>query len=109
MVQLLAQRQGHPVLLEGLPGLAQRQLGFPKQQDDAPLAAVLGLLLQHLKQGGQGVAVACLGETRGGFRRHRGQLELVAQLADTLLHDAGVGVHHPHTAATAILLVSRPS
>ena len=51
MVQLLAQRQGHPVVLEGLPGLAQRQPGFTKQPDDASLAAVLGLLLQRLKQG----------------------------------------------------------
>ena len=109
MVQLLAQRQGHPVVFESLPGLAQRQPGFPKQPDDASLAAIVSLLLQHLKQGGQGVAVACLGETRNGFRRHHGQLELVAQLADALLHDSGVGVHHPHTAATARLLVSGPS
>ena len=57
MVQLLAQRQGHPVVLEGLPGLTQRQPGFPKQPEDASLAAVLGFLLQHLKQGGKGVAV----------------------------------------------------
>ncbi len=113
MVQFLAQRQGHPVVLEGLPGLAQRQPGFPKQPDDASLAAILCLLLQHPKQGGQGVAVAEGGETVHRLGAHGGQLELVAQLADALLHDAGVGIDagvgHPHTPATAILLVSRPS
>ena len=61
------------------------------------MAAILGFLLQHLQEGGQGIAVAGLGETRHRLGAHGGQLELVAELADALPHDAGVGVHHPHT------------
>ena len=58
LVQLLPQRQGHPVVLEGFPGLARGKPGLPAQPVDAPVAAVLGLLLQHFKQGSQGIAVA---------------------------------------------------
>ena len=57
------------------------------QPVDAPVVAVLGFLFQHLKQGGQ--------------------LELVAQLADAVLDDAGV--RHAYTLATARLPVSRRS
>ena len=89
MVQLLAERQGHAVMLEGLPGLARGEQGRLTQPVDAPLAAVRGFLLQHLKQGGQGITASTLGETQGGLRRYCGQLELMAQLADALLHDAG--------------------
>ena len=63
------------------------------------MAAILGFLLQHLQEGGQGIAVAGLGETGHRLGAHGGQLELVAELTDALPHDAGVGVHHPHTRA----------
>ena len=92
-------------MLEGLPGLAGRQPGFPTAPDDATLPAVLRLLFQHLEEGGQGLAVAGGGETRCCFRPHRGQLELVAQIADAFLRDAGV--RHPHTPAVARLPVAR--
>ena len=107
MVQLLTQRQGHPVMLEGFPGLARGEPGRLTQPIDASLAAIVGFLFQHLKEDGQCFAVARGGETVHRLGAHGGQLELVAQLADTFLHDSGVGVNHPHTAATAILLVSR--
>ena len=48
MVKLLAQRQGHPVVLEGFPGLAREQPGLPAQPVDAPVAAIIGFLFQHL-------------------------------------------------------------
>ena len=58
VVQLLPQGQRHPVVLEGLPGFAGRQPRFPTAPDDAALLPVLGFLIQHLEEGGQGVAVA---------------------------------------------------
>ena len=94
-------------MLEGLPGLARGELGLLVQPADAPVAAVLGLLLRHLQEGGQGVAVAGGGETGHRPGSHGGQLELVAQLADAFLYDASV--HHPHTPAAARLTVSRLS
>ena len=48
MVKLLAQRQGHPVALEGFPGLARGQPGLPAQPVDAPVAAIIGFLFQHI-------------------------------------------------------------
>ena len=71
------------------------------------MTAVLGFLFQHLQKGGQGVAVAGGGEPGHRLGAHGGQLELVAQLADAFLHDAGV--RHPHTPALARLTVSRLS
>ena len=71
------------------------------------MAAVLGLLLQHFKQGSQGIAVAGGGETSHRLGAHRGQLELAAQFTDTFLNNAGV--RHPHTPAGARLTVSRRS
>ena len=108
---MLAQGQRHPVVLESLPGLARGQSGLPAQPVDAPVAAVLSLLLQHLEEGGQGLAVAGGGETSHRLGSHRGQLELAAQLTDTFLNDAGVGigVRHPHTPAVTRLTVSRRS
>ena len=100
MIQLMAQRQGDSVVLEGLPGLAGRQPGNLAQPVDASLTAILGFLLQHLKKGGQGVAVASGGETSHRLGPHAGQLELMAQLADAFLHDAGV--NHAHTPAMAM-------
>ena len=94
-------------MLEGLPGLAGRQPGLPAQPVDAPVAAVLGFLLQHLQEDGQGVAVAGGGETSRRLGAHRGQLELAAQLADALLNHAGV--RHAHTLTAARLPVSRRS
>ena len=107
LIQLLPQGQGHPVVLEGFPSLARGQPGHLAQPVDAPLAAVVSLLLQHLKKCGQGFAMAGGGETSHRLGPHGGQLELVAQLADALLHDAGV--HHPHTPAVARLPVSSRS
>ena len=107
VVQLLPQRQGDTVMLEGLPGLAGRQPGLPAQPVDAPVAAVLGFLLQHLQEDGQGVAVASGGETSHRLGAHRGQLELAAQLADALLNHAGV--RYAHTLTAARLPVSRRS
>ncbi len=102
--------KGHPLVFEGLPGLARGEFGSLTQAVDAPVAAVLGLLFQHLKEGGQGVAVASLGETGYRLGAHGDHLELAAQLADPFLHDTGVGVHHAHPAPTAARLpVSRPS
>ena len=63
LAQLLPQAQGHPVVLEGLSGLADGQLGCGAQPADAALLAVLGLLLQHFQQGLQGVAVPGGGES----------------------------------------------
>ena len=109
MIQLLALRQGDPVVLEGLPGLARGEPGLPAQPGDAPVATILRLLLQDLEEGGQGIAVAGRGETRHRLGAHGGQLELVAELADALLHDAGVGIHHPHTPDPVRLPLSSPS
>ena len=111
LIQMLSQSQGHPIMLEGFPGLARGQPGLLAQPVDAPVAAILGFLLQHLQEGGQGVAVAGLGETGHRLGPHSGQLELVAELADAIPHDAGVGVHHAHTPcpAAARLMVSSPS
>ena len=97
------------MVLEGLPSLSRGQPGCLTQPVDAPVAAIIGLLLQYLEEGGQGVAVAGLGETGHRLGAHGGQLEFAAQLADALLHDAGVGVHHPHTPAVTRLPVSRRS
>ena len=109
LVDLLSQRQWHPVVIESFPGLARGELGCLTQPVDAPVAAILGFLLQHFEKGGQSIAVASLGETGHRLGAHGGHLELVAELADALLHHAGVGVHHPHTPDPARLTVSRPS
>ena len=97
------------MVLEGFPGLARGEPGGLTQSIDAPVATILGLLLQHLQEGGQGVTVARLGETGHRLGAHGGQLEIAAQLADALLDHSGVGVHHPHTPDPARLTVSRPS
>ena len=109
VVQLLAQGQRHPVVLDSLPGLARGEPGPLTQPVDAPVAAVLGLLLQHLQEDGQGIAVAGSSETGHRLGAHRGQLELAAQLTDAFLHDAGVDDRHAHTPAGAKLTVSRRS
>ena len=96
-------------MLEGLPGLAGRQPGLPAQPVDAPVAAILSLLFQHLQEDGQGVAVASRSETGHRLRAHRGQLELAAQLTDAFLHHAGVDDRHAHTPTAARLTVSRRS
>ena len=44
------------MVLEGLPGPARGELGRLTQAVDAPLARILGFLLQHLQESGQGVA-----------------------------------------------------
>ena len=85
LVQLLPERQGHPVVLEGLPSLARGQPGCGAQPGDAPLPAVLGLLLQHLQEGLQGVAVAGGSEAGHRLLTHGGQPELVAQLPDPVV------------------------
>ena len=87
--------------------MPEGSLGYLAQPVDATLLPILGFLLQHLEEGGQSVAVTSGGETRRGFRPHRGQLELVAQIADAFLHDAGV--RHTHTSAVARLTVSKRS
>ena len=107
LIQLLPESQGHPVVLEGLPGLARGEPRRLTQPVDAPVAAILGFLFQHLEESGQSVAVAGFGETGHRLGTHGGQFELVAQLADAFLHHAVVGVRHPHTPATASLPVSR--
>ena len=56
VVQLLAQRQGDPVVLEGFPGLARGEPGLPAQSVDAPVAAILSLLFQYFQESCQGVA-----------------------------------------------------
>ena len=109
VVQLLAQGQRHPVVLESLPGLARGEFGLTAQPVDAPVAAVLGLLLQHLQEDGQGIAVAGGGETGHRLGAHRGQLELAAQLTDAFLNDASVDDRHAHTPTAARLTVSRRS
>ena len=107
LVQLLPQRQGDSVVLEGFPGLARGQPGLPAQPVDAPVAAILSFLLQYLQESCQGIAVSSGGETSHRLGPHRGQLELAAQLADAVLHHAGV--RHAHTPAAARLTVSRRS
>ena len=107
LVQLLAQGQRHPVMLEDFPGLARGQPGLPPQTVDAAVAAILSLLFQYFQESCQGIAVASGAETSHRLRSYRGQLELTAQLADAFLHDAGV--HHAHTPAAARLTVSRRS
>ena len=109
MVHLLSHEPGASGHARRFPRSCRRELGRLTQSVDAPVAAVLGFLLQHLQEGGEGVAVAGLGETGHRLGAHGGQLELVAELADALLHDGGVGVHHPHTPDPARLPVSRPS
>ena len=71
------------------------------------MAAILGFLFQYLQEYGQSVAVSSGGETGYRLGAHRGQLELAAQLADAILHPAGV--HHAHTPAATRLTVSRRS
>ena len=90
---------GDSVVLEGLPGLARGQPGLPAQPVDAPVAAILSLLLQHFQESCQGIAVSSGGETSHRLGPHGGQLELAAQLADAVLHHAGV--RHAHTPAAA--------
>ena len=107
LVQLLPQRQGDSVVLEGFPGLARGQPGLPAQPVDASVAAILGFLLQYLQESCQGIAVSSGGETSHRLGAHGGQLELAAQLADAVLHHAGV--RHAHTPAAARLTVSRRS
>ena len=91
------------------PRSCPRVDGTPAQPVDAPVAAILSFLLQHLQEGGQGVAVAGFGETGHRLSAHGGHLEFAAQLADAFLDHAGVGVHHPHTPDPTRLTVSRPS
>ena len=55
LVQLLPQRQGDSVVLEGFPGLARGQPGLPAQPVDASVAAILSFLLQYLQESCQGV------------------------------------------------------
>ena len=107
LVQLLAQGQRHPVMLEDFPGLARGQPGFSAQPVDASVAAILGFLFQYLQEYGQSVAVSSGGETGHRLGAHGGQLELTAQLADAVLHHAGV--RHAHTPAATRLTVSRRS
>ena len=109
MVQLLPHGQGYAVVLEGFPGLARGEPGRLTQPVDAPVAAILAFLLQHLQESYQGITVAGRGETSHRLGAHGGQLELAAQLADALLHDAGVDDRHPHTSTAARLTVSRRS
>ena len=52
MVQLLAERQGHAIVLEGLPGLARGEPGRLTQPVDAPVAAILSFLFQDLEEDG---------------------------------------------------------
>ena len=63
----LPRRQGHAIMLEGLPSLARGEFGRLTQAVEAPVAAILGLLFQHLQEGGQSIAVASLGETGTGW------------------------------------------
>ena len=85
-------------MLEGLPGLASGQPGLLAESVDPPLPSILGLLLQHFQEGGQGVAVSGGGEAGHRLRPHGGQPELMAQLTDPDLN--GVGVHHQATPAS---------
>ena len=71
------------------------------------MAAILSFLLQDLQESCQGIAVSSGGETGYRLGPHRGQLELAAQLADAVLHPAGV--RHAHTPAATRLTVSRRS
>ena len=68
----LAKGQGHPVMLESLPSLARGELGYLTQPVDAPMAAILSFLLQHLEEGGQSVAVAGFGDTGHRLGAHGG-------------------------------------
>ena len=61
------------------------------------MAAILSFLFQDLQESCQGIAVSSSGETGYRLGAHRGQLELAAQLADAILHPAGV--RHAHTPA----------
>ena len=65
LVQLLPQRQGDSVVLEGFPGLARGQPGLPAQPADASVAAILSFLLQYLQESCQGIAVSSGGTSRG--------------------------------------------
>ena len=87
-------------MLEGLPGLARGQPGCSAQPADATLPSILGLLLQNLPEGGQGIAVSGGGEAGHRLRTHGGQPELMAQLTDPDLN--GVGVHHRATPASKL-------
>ena len=64
-----------------------------------------GLLLQHLREGGQGVAGDGGSEPGHRLGAHGGQLQPVAQLDDAFVHDAVVR-HRPIPAAAG-LSVSR--
>ena len=85
-------------MLEVFPGLARRQPGGGAQPADAALPAVLGLLLQHLQQGLQSIAVAGGGEAGDRLDSLGGQPELMAQIPDLPLH--GHCVHHQATSAS---------
>ena len=111
LVQLLAQGKGKPAVLEGFPGLARGEPGFLPKPVVAPLSAVLGLLLQHFQEGGQGVAMTGGGKTTDRLGAHGRQSELVTQLSDPFLNLHGVHriIHHLTTSAVSRLPVSSRS
>ena len=98
--RLLLERQGRPVVLEGLPGLARGQPALPAQPADAPVPTVLGFLFQHFQEGIQGIAVSGGGEAGHRLRAHGRQPELAAQLSDPVLHS--YGVRHEATPASRL-------
>ena len=106
LVQLLPQRQGDSVVLEGFPVLPEgsrdsRRSRLMRGGGDPQLPA------PNLQESCQGMPCTSRGETSHRLGPHGGQLELAAQLADAVLHHAGV--HHAHTPAVARLTVSRRS
>ena len=98
-VQLLPQRQGYPVVLEGLPSLARRQSrdavrSLPMRRCLRSSASCSSTSRRVSR------AVAVAGGSEAGHRllTHGGQPELVAQLPDPLLY--GCGVRHQATSAS---------
>ena len=111
MIQLLPQRQGDSVVLEGLPGLTGGSLDIPAQPVDRAAVSDPQPPVPFPGRWAGPSPWNSGGETGHRLRAHRGQLELAAQVyADAFLeYHAGVDDRHAHTPTAARLTVSRRS
>ena len=101
-LEMLSELDRCPVVLEGVPGLAYRQLRRPPQTVHPSDTSVLCLLLHHLHKGHERVGMTGLAEPPDGLCRKRGQLELPAQIPYTVRNGARcVSVNHHRAPPTS--------
>ena len=116
-VRLLPERQGHPVILEEP---APAKTGVSQVLPEGSLVSRRSRLMCRWRRSQPPVpapSAPWAGRRRGQRGGNEpptwvptvGSLNLVAQLADAVQHDAGVNDRHPHTPATARLPVSSRS